>query len=38
MLGVPPCAYKTFGELHRRVIKLAVDEVNALAAFTVTVS
>ena len=34
---MPPGRYKTFGELNKHVIKPAVAEVNALAAFTVTV-
>ena len=33
LLGVPPGRYRTFGELNKHVIKLAVAEVNALAAF-----
>lgn len=37
MLGVQPGKYKTFGELNKHVIKPAVQEVNALAPFNVTV-
>lgn len=37
LLGVPPGRYKTFGELNKHVIKPTVAEVNALAAFSVTV-
>lgn len=33
LLGVPPGRYRTFGELNKHVIKLAVAEVNGLAAF-----
>ena len=33
LLGVPPGRYRTFGELNKHVIKPAVAEVNALAAF-----
>ncbi|GJE02192.1 MULTISPECIES: replication initiation protein [Methylobacterium] len=36
MLGVPLEKYKTFGELNKHVIKPAVDEVNALAPFGMT--
>jgi len=36
LLGVPPGRYKTFGELNKHVIKPAVDEVNALAPFRIT--
>jgi plasmid replication initiation protein len=38
LLGVPPGRYKAFGELNKHVIKPALDEVNALAPFSVTVS
>jgi len=34
---VPPGRYKAFGELNKQVIKPTVDEVNALAPFSVTV-
>lgn len=37
MLGVQPGRYKTFGELNKHVIKPAVDEVNALATFSIGV-
>ena len=37
LLGVPPGRYKTFGELNKHVLKPAVDEVNALAPFGVSV-
>ena len=37
LLGVPPGRYKAFGELNKHVIKPAVDEVNALAPFSVSV-
>jgi len=37
LLGVPPGRYKTFGELNKHVIKPAVDEVNALASFGISV-
>lgn len=37
LLGVTPGKYKTFGELNKHVIKPAVAEVNALAAFHVSV-
>lgn len=37
LLGVPPGKYKTFGELNKHVIKPAIAELNALAAFGVTV-
>lgn len=37
LLGVPPGRYKAFGELNKHVIKPTVDEVNALAPFSVTV-
>jgi hypothetical protein len=37
VLGVPPGRYRTFGELNKHVLKPAVDEVNALAPFTITV-
>jgi plasmid replication initiation protein len=33
LMGVPPGRYKTFGELNKHVIKPAVEEVNALAPF-----
>jgi hypothetical protein len=37
LLGVPSGRYKAFGELNKHVIKPAVDEVNALAPFSVIV-
>lgn len=37
LLGVPLGRYKTFGELNKHVIKPAVDEVNALAPFGVSI-
>jgi plasmid replication initiation protein len=37
LLGVPPGRYRTFGELNKHVIKPAVDEVNALAPFGVSI-
>lgn len=37
MLGVMPGKYKTFGELNKHVLKPAVDEINALAPFTLGV-
>jgi hypothetical protein len=37
LLGVPPGRYKTFGELNKHVVKPAVDEVNALASFGISV-
>jgi len=37
MLGVMPGKYKTFGELNKHVIKPAVDEINALAAFSISI-
>ncbi len=37
LLGVPAGRYKTFGELNKHVIKPAVDEVNALAPFGVSI-
>lgn len=37
LLGVPPGSYETFGDLNKDVIKPAVDKINALAAFTVSV-
>lgn len=37
LLGVQPGRYKTFGELNKHVIKPAVDEINALAAFSMNV-
>jgi len=37
LLGVPPGRYKTFGELNKHVLKPALDEVNALAPFGVSV-
>lgn len=36
MLGVQPGRYKSFGELNKHVIKPATDEVNALAAFNLS--
>lgn len=36
LLGVPPGRYKTFGELNKHVIKPTVDEVNAIAPFSLT--
>jgi hypothetical protein len=37
LLGVPPGKYKTFGELNMHVVKPAVAEINALAAFGIAV-
>ena len=37
MVGVMPGQYKTFGEFNKHVLKPAVDEVNALATFGITV-
>jgi hypothetical protein len=37
LLGVPPGRYRTFGELNKHVVKPAVDEVNALAPFGVSI-
>lgn len=37
LLGVTPGRYKTFGELNKHVIKPAIDEVNALAPFGVSI-
>ena len=37
MLGVQAKRYAAFGELNRHVIKLAVDEINALAHFDLTI-
>jgi plasmid replication initiation protein len=37
MLGVQPGQYKTFGELNKHVIKPAVEEVNALAGFGISI-
>jgi plasmid replication initiation protein len=37
LLGVQPGRYKTFGELNKHVIKPAVDEINALASFSMNV-
>lgn len=37
MLGVMPGKYKTFGELNKHVIKPALDEINALAPFSLSV-
>ena len=37
MLGVMPGKYKTFGELNKHVVKPAIDEINALAAFNLSV-
>jgi Initiator Replication protein len=37
LLGIPPGRYKTFGELNKHVVKPAVDEVNALAPFGVSI-
>jgi hypothetical protein len=37
MLGVQPGRYKNFGELNKHVVKPAVDEINALAQFGVSV-
>lgn len=34
MLGVMPGKYKNFGDLNKHVIKPAVDEINALAPFS----
>ena len=36
-MGVPPGRYKTFGELNKHVIKPAVEEVNALAPFGISI-
>jgi len=37
MLGVPPGRYKTFGELNKHVLKPAVQEINAIAPFGLSV-
>jgi len=37
LLGVAPGRYRTFGELNKHVIKPAIAEVNALAAFGLSV-
>lgn len=37
LLGVMPGKYKTFGELNKHVLKPAVDEINALASFNISV-
>lgn len=37
LLGVMPGKYKTFGELNKHVLKPAVDEINALASFNLSV-
>ncbi|MGG5812376.1 replication initiation protein [Falsiroseomonas sp. CW058] len=37
LLGVPPGRYKTFGELNKHVLKPAVQEINAIAPFGVSV-
>ncbi len=37
LLGVQPGRYRTFGELNKHVIKPAVDEINALAFFSLSV-
>ena len=37
VLGVMPGKYKTFGELNKHVLKPAVDEINALASFNISV-
>lgn len=37
LLGVPPGRYRSFGELNKHVIKPAVEEVNALAPFIVSI-
>src|SRR4051794_2023668 len=37
LLGVPPGRYRTFGELNKHVIKPAIEEVNALAPFSITI-
>jgi hypothetical protein len=34
MIGVQPGRYKTFGELNKHVLKPAIEEINALAGFT----
>ena len=34
MIGVQPGRYKTFGELNKHVLKPALDEINALAPFS----
>jgi plasmid replication initiation protein len=36
LMGVPPGRYKTFGELNKHVIKPAIEEVNALAPFGIS--
>jgi hypothetical protein len=37
LMGVQDGQYKTFGEFNKHVLKPAVQEINALAAFTITV-
>jgi hypothetical protein len=37
LLGVPPGKYKSFGELNQHVVKPAMAEVNALAAFGLSI-
>lgn len=37
LLGVPPGRYKTFGELNKHVVKPAVQEINAIAPFGLSV-
>jgi len=37
LLGVPPGRYKTFGELNKHVLKPAVQEINAIAPFGLSV-
>jgi hypothetical protein len=37
LLGVPPGRYKTFGELNKHVLKPAVQEINAIAPFGISV-
>ena len=37
LLGVPPSRYKTFGELNKHILKPAVQEVNAIAPFDLSV-
>jgi hypothetical protein len=38
LLGVQPGQYKTFGEFNKHVIKPALDEVNALATFSLSLA
>lgn len=37
MLGVMPGKYRTFGDLNKHVVKPAIDEINALAPFSLSV-